>query len=161
MKKKIKTDNQNMAGQVSEKPENDTVELKNQLARVLADYDNLRKRHDLERLEIYKLTSIGIVSKFLPILDNLREAQVHSKDSGIAIILGEFEQILKDEDFVEIVANVGDEFDHDDHEAVEVEKTNKKENNGKVSEMVLSGWKMKDGPVVRHTKVKVYKLEDK
>lgn len=136
-------------------------EVKNQLARALADYDNLRKRHDVERQEVYKLTSIGVVSKFLPILDNLRAAQVHTKDSGIAIILGEFEQVLKDENIEEIVANKGEKFDHDAHEAIEVEKTKKKENNGKVSEMVLSGWRIKDGPMVRHTKVKVYKLEGK
>lgn len=136
-------------------------DIKSQLARALADYDNLRKRHDSERMEMYKLASVAIVSKLLPVLDNLRSAQEHIKDSGIAIILGEFESSLAEEGFIEIKAQKGDEFDHDAHEAIEVEIPSKKENNGKVSEMVLSGWRIKDGPVVRHAKVKVYKLEGK
>ena len=50
---------------------NDLVEnLKNQLARALADYDNLKKRSEDERSTMYKLASISFMTKLLPIIDN-------------------------------------------------------------------------------------------
>ena len=39
-------------------------ELKGQLARALADYDNLRKRTEIEREEIIKLSLFGFFEKY-------------------------------------------------------------------------------------------------
>ena len=127
--------------------------LKNQLARALADYDNLRKRIEREKEDLEKLASLKLILRFLPILDNLRQAQNHLKDAGLAITIGELENLLKDEGIEEIKPNKGDNFDHNLHEVIEVIENSQEEN--KIEEVVLSGWKFKEGVVIRHAKVKV------
>jgi molecular chaperone GrpE len=126
-------------------------ELKNQLARALADYDNLIKRVERERQELETLSSFKIILKLLPILDNLRASLIHLKDPGLAIALKDFEEVLKSEGIEEIKAEKGTVFNHNLHEAVE--KVPGEEN--KIAELVLSGWKYVNGPVIRHAKVKV------
>jgi molecular chaperone GrpE len=145
--------------------------LKNQLARALADYDNLTKRVEREREDFGKLANARLIINFLSIYDMLEGAQSHLKDSGLAITIEEFVKVLEDEDFEKIKTNVGDKFDEEIHEAVEVEVV-KKDNKvsgseaagleasgqeGKITKIVLSGWKVKDGPIVRPAKVVVIK----
>ena len=132
-------------------------ELKNQLARALADYDNLRKRVDEERTNLYKMASVSVLMKILPILDNLRSALKHVADSGIAIIVGELEVLLKEEGLEEIKQKPGDIFDESNAEAIETVETKEKKFNNTISEVLLSGWKYSDGTLVRFAKVKVYK----
>lgn len=129
------------------------LSLKNQLARALADYDNLRKRIEREKEDLENLASLKLILRLLPLLDNLRAAQDHLKDAGLAITIGELENLLKDEGIVEIKPNKGDNFDHNLHEVTEVVENCKEEN--KIEEVVLSGWKFKEGSVIKHAKVKV------
>jgi molecular chaperone GrpE len=130
------------------------AELRNQLVRALADYDNLRKRVENERLEMVKIAGMGIVARLLPIYDMLLQAQAHLNDSGLAITIGELENLLKEEGLEKIEASKGMKFSEDLHEAVEVAENTKK---GVIEKELLTGWKYKDGPVVRHSKVKVSK----
>jgi molecular chaperone GrpE len=131
--------------------------LRGMLARALADYDNLSKRVERERQELGKMASVGVIIKLLPILDNLESAQVHLQDQGLAISIGEFKKVLSEEGLTEIRPNVGNEFDEQTMEAIEVVKG---ESDNKVTETVLTGWKFSDGMVVRHAKVKVSKIEN-
>ncbi len=145
----------------NDKPQSDNLELdamKNQLARAMADYANLQKRTDEERSSMFKLASISFMTKILPIIDNLKQAQNHIKDSGIAMIIGQLENLAKEEGFEEIKINVGDEFSELTMEVTEVLETPNEKENNKVSDIVMSGWKYSDGTVVRHARVKVYKL---
>ncbi len=146
---------------VSKVEEVSNVELdamKNQLARAMADYANLQKRTDEERSTMFKLASISFMTKILPIIDNLKQAQNHISDSGIAIIIGQLETLAKDEGFEEIKIKVGDLFDENTSEVTEVLETYEEKDNNVVSEVVMSGWKYSDGTVVRHARVKVLKL---
>jgi molecular chaperone GrpE len=133
--------------------------LKNQLARVLADYDNLTKRVEREREEFGKLANARLIIKLLSIYDMLEGAQLHLKDSGLAITIEEFVKVLEDEEFEKIKTNVGDKFDEEIHEAVEViiPQADGKDKVGTIAEVILTGWKVKEGSVVRPAKVKVYK----
>lgn len=128
--------------------------VKGMLARALADYDNLAKRVDRERLELGKIASVGVIVKLLPVLDNLERAQEHIKDSGLAIAIGELINVLKDEGFTVISPSIGDIFNENTMEAIEVVEGT---SDNTVVEVVLSGWKYEDGTVVRHAKVKVSK----
>jgi len=134
---------------------NGELDLKNQLARALADYDNLRKRIEREKEDLEKLAGLKFILRLLPLLDNLRSAQNHLKDAGLAITIGEFENIIKEEGIEEIKPNKGDLFDHNLHEVIDVVENSQEEN--KIEEVVLSGWKFRDGIVIRHAKVKVGK----
>lgn len=134
----------------------DEVEqLKRQLARALADYDNLSKRVKREQEGFVKFANANIITKLLPIYDMLISAQDHLSDSGLAITIEEFKNVLKEEGVQEIKAEAGDEFDEELFEAVEVIEDNKK--SGTVAKVLLPGWRFTDGPVIRTARVKVYK----
>lgn len=128
-------------------------ELKNQLARALADYDNLRKRTEAEKEVWIKLASQGLLIKLLPVLDTLDSAQRHLDDQGLAIAISQFKQILAEEGLEEIKPGKGNRFDPRIHEAIESISGGK---HGEIAELVLTGWKFKDGSVVRPARVKVY-----
>lgn len=132
----------------------DLDSLKNQLARALADYDNLRKRVEKERGENERLASVGLTVKLLPVFDMLEQAQKHVKDSGLAIAIKEFEEVFASEGVERIDTKVGDKFDENLHEAVDIFDVD--ENlKGKVAEVLLTGWRFKNGPVIRYVRVKV------
>jgi len=127
-----------------------------QLARVLADYDNLKKRHERERDEYMAHAGAKIIMKLLGVLDMLDSAKKHSEDSGIAIVAEEFRNVLKDEGVVEMGVKSGDKFDENLHDAVDaVEKKGMKK--GEIVDIILSGWKYSDGLVLRPAKVIVVK----
>lgn len=124
-----------------------------QLARALADYDNLVKRIDREKNELEFRLNLRLILKILPVVDGLRQAQVHLKDPGLAIMLTELENILKDEGIEEIKLKKGGTFNPEFCEAVEVVEKAGEDN--KIVEVLLSGWKYASGLVIRHAKVKV------
>lgn len=130
--------------------------VKAMLARALADYDNLSKRIDREKEDLGKIASVGVITKFLPVLDNLERAQTHLQDSGLAMAIGEFINVLRDEGLHVINPCVGDQFDEKEMEAIEVLPG---ERDNTILEVVLPGWKFIDGTVVRHAKVKVSKKD--
>jgi molecular chaperone GrpE len=138
---------------VSVKP-SEIDELKNQLVRALADYDNLRKRVEREKEEFQKLSAMGVVIRLLPFYDTLVAAQEHLKDSGLALAIEDFEKVLADEDVEKINAKTSTPFDESVHEAVDVSKKAKKPK-GTIAEVLLTGWKIVDGPVIRYAKVRV------
>jgi molecular chaperone GrpE len=151
---KMKGKRQEVKDKSEDKVHGELEMVKGMLARALADYDNLSKRVERERQDFGKLASVGVIIKLLPVLDNLESAQVHLKDQGLAISIGEFKKVLSEEGLTEIRPEVGSEFNHETMEAIEVTQG---ESNNKISELVLVGWKYNDGIVVRHAKVKVSK----
>ncbi len=153
--KKIKVNNEELIVEKNEELD----AMKNQLARAMADYANLQKRTDEERGTMYKLASISFMTKILPIIDNLKQAQNHVKDSGIAMIIGQLENLVKEEGFEEIKIQVGDKFNEQIMEVTEVVETGNEKDDNNVTEVVLSGWKYNDGTIVRHSRVKVFKFE--
>ena len=137
--------------------ENPEVQLlKAQLIRALADYDNLRKRTEEEKVTWITFATQKFIQNLLPVLDSFEAAQEHLGDSGLAIAIGQFKDLLKQEGLEEIRPKVGELFDENLMEVTEV-VVGSKENNNKISEVVLPGWKFVEGMVVRHAKVKVYK----
>ena len=128
--------------------------LKNQLARALADYDNLRKRTEEEKMIWIKFATQKFIQDLLPVLDNFESAQVHLQDSGLAIAINQFKEVLKNEGLIEIRPNVGENFDENLQEVVEVVSG---KSAGKISELLVPGWKFVEGMVIRYAKVKVTK----
>jgi len=139
----------------------EALKLKNQLVRALADYDNLKKRVEAEKEVWIRFSGERILTKMITLLDILESAQEHLGDQGLAIALSEFRKILDEEGLEEIRPKGGDNFDENLHEAVEVveAKNPRQSQKGKIAETALSGWKFKDGPVIRVAKVKVERSE--
>lgn len=136
------------------KSQADVEEIKAQLARALADYDNLRKRTELAEQVWVKFAGERILISLLPVLDNLEAVERHLKDQGLAIAISEFKKVFFKEGLREISPKKGDLFNHELHEAVEVEDGGEKDT---IADVILSGWKFEEGKVIRYAKVKVYK----
>jgi len=134
---------------------NENQELREQLSRALADYDNLRKRVEREKEEFEKLANLKMVIRLLPVLDILRRAQAHLKDPGVEMTLRQFEEALTQEGIEEIKVKQGDIFDPEIHEAIETVANGK--DRGKIVEVASSGWRFTDGPVIKHAQVRVSK----
>lgn len=127
--------------------------LKEQLARALADYDNLRKRVETQKEFWVRYSTERILIKLLPVLDTFESAQNHLKDQGLSIAIAEFKKALNEEGIEEIEPQQGEKFDAGAHEVVEsVEGKDK----GNIAEKVLTGWRFKEGKVIRFAKVKVF-----
>lgn len=140
--------------------DNNTEILKAQLARALADYDNLQKRVDRERADWLKLSNARLILRLLSILDMLQDAAAHAGDPGLAIIDKEFREVLKDEGVVQIDLKAGDKFDENLAEVIEVLETNEKREDNTVAQVSQIGWQNMDGQVLRHAKVKVSKYKN-
>lgn len=138
------------------KENKEAIELKNQLARALADYDNLRKRTEMEKSVWEKFSGEKILIQLIPVLDTFINAQKHLKDQGLELAIANFVKILNDEGLVEVNPKLGEMFDHNTEDAIESIPGGKK---GQIMETLLPGWKYIDGHVVRFAKVKVYQGE--
>ena len=97
-------------------------ELNDRYKRVLAEFENFKKRSGKERETLYNSILADIIEVFLPVVDNLENAlKVETQDveykKGVELVLKQFKDILKSKGVEEIPA-IGETFDPSLHEAV-------------------------------------------
>lgn len=131
-------------------------ETEDRYLRILAEYDNFKKRSAREKDELFFSAKAEVIRKILPVFDNFERAQKFSDGSdyakGVDMIISQFFQIAESLEIREI-AKVGDEFDPNFHEAVmREEKEGVAENT--VTEVLQKGYAVSD-KVIRHAMVKV------
>ena len=125
--------------------------------RLMAEYDNFRKRSQKEREAIYGDIKADTVTKFLPVYDNLVRALANSTEDeayrkGVEMIMTQFDETLKKLGVTEI-DSVGKKFDPNLHNAVmQVDDETKGEN--EVVEVFQKGFMLGD-KVIRFAMVKV------
>lgn len=130
--------------------------LKEQLARALADYQNLQKRVEKEREMFIKHANQTLMEKLLPVLDMLEKADSYLQDRGLHMAVIEFKKVLEEAGVVKIEAKRGEKFDESIHEVVETVPGGKKGKKGMIAEVVRNGYRWQDGLVLRPAQVKVY-----
>lgn len=127
------------------------------LARTAAEFDNFKKRTEREKALIAEYAKADFAKKLLPVLDNIDRAAMCDKQSadyvkGIEMIVKQFESLVTNLELTSL-ANVGDLFDPNFHEAVmHVEDENLGEN--VITDVLQKGYKIGD-TVVRPAMVKV------
>ena len=113
-----------------EKQKNDEIEIVNKKLeetedrhkRLLAEFENFKKRSQKERETLYNSILGDVIENILPILDNLENAsKVETKDveykKGVELVLKQFKDTLKSRG-IEEIETVGKTFDPELHEAV-------------------------------------------
>lgn len=128
--------------------ETERSELREALARRQADFENYRKRVERERTESYNRMVGDVVSKLLPVHDNLRraldaEGSLQANESeefrhflqGVELIYKQLSGVLEGLGLKPIAA-VGHLFDPHVHEAVITEKTEEYEPDTVIQELV-------------------------
>ena len=134
-------------------------ELNVKYMRLMADFQNFKRRADRERSEIYARANENIVTQLLDVADNFERALADDSAEedenfrkGMEMIYSQLMDVLAKAGVSEIIAE-GEEFDPNFHNAVMMEDTDKVES-GKISEVLQKGYTL-NGRVVRPSMVKV------
>ncbi len=105
--------------------EQERDEMRALALRARADYDNLKRRTDEERLSIARNASHGVVARLLPSVDDLERAVGDLPPDappgwaeGVGLVLRNIHAFLAAEGVVRIDPAPGDPFDPAEHEAV-------------------------------------------
>ena len=140
-----------------EKLKSDIDEQKNSRLRIMAEYDNFRRRAREEKEATYSEAFADAVKEILPIMDNLERAQAFTEGEkiieGLQLTFKSFNATLEKLGVEEIECKPGDKFDPNLHNAVmHTEDENFGEN--EVAEVFQTGYKKGDR-IIRYTMVKV------
>ena len=133
-------------------------ELNARYVRLMADFQNQKKRFEKEKADIYQFANEDIVKSLLEVLDNFERALDASKDAdpkfreGMEMIFKQLMGALEKAGVSEIKA-LGEEFDPNFHNAVMMEETDEYESN-KVSGVMQKGYTL-NSRVIRPSMVKV------
>ena len=97
-------------------------DVKDRHTRLIAEFDNLKKRSAKEREGLYNSIIADIMSSLLPVMDNLEKAlEAECKDEeykkGIELVQKQFKDVLEANGVKEIEA-IGKPFDPSMHDAV-------------------------------------------
>ena len=138
-------------------PKQDYDELDDRYKRILAEFENYKKRSQKERENLYSSILVDVVEVFLPVVDNLENAaKIETKDEeykkGIELVLKQFQDTLSSKGVEEIKA-VGETFDPQLHEAVSSIQDGKL-GDKEIAEEYRKGYKI-GNKVIRHSMVVV------
>lgn len=152
---KLKSENKALSAE-NEKLKNELAETSDKYLRMLAEYDNFRRRTQKEKEGIYADAYESALSAVLPVADNLERAALctdgESLSDGVKMIIKQFSEALGKLG-VEAYGARGEAFDPVMHNAVmQVEDGELGENT--VAEVLQKGYKKGD-KILRHAVVKV------
>jgi molecular chaperone GrpE len=142
-----------------EELEKKNEELNDRLIRRLAEFENYKKRTDVEKEELFKYAAQSFILKTLTVHEDLKRSLSHIDDEnmdalkeGLKLVANKFTQILEEQGVTKIVA-MGKEFDHEYHEALLQQPSNDFPPNSVIN-VVEDGYMFKD-KVIKHAKVVV------
>lgn len=134
---------------------------KDDYIRLMAEFDNFRRRTSQEKLELVSMASTDTIKGMLPVLDDCERALTVLKEStdseaakeGTELIYHKLMAYLQSKGLAVIEAK-GQTFDTDLHEAVAQFPVQEEEQKGKVFDVVQTGYTL-NGKVIRFAKVVV------
>jgi len=139
------------------------AEMQDKYLRLSAEFDNYRKRTLKEKMDISKYAGEDILLGLLPVMDDFERALKHMEASenctgmkeGIDLIYVKLSDFLKQYGIKEI-ESLNSSFDVDLHDAVAKIPVAEEDKKGKIVEVILKGYYLKD-KVLRHSKVVIGK----
>lgn len=140
--------------------EDEKESLNSQLLRSKADFDNLRRRTNEEKIAARKYRAQELVESILPVIDNFERAldvsaeneDTKSLKQGMEMVYRQLVDALTKEG-IEEIESVGETFDPNVHQAVMQVESNEHESNT-VVEVLQKGYLL-NGRVIRPAMVKV------
>ena len=135
------------------------AEMQDKYLRLSAEFDNYRKRTLKEKMDISKYAEEDILLGILPVMDDFERALKHIEISenyagikeGIDLIYVKLSDFLKQHGVMEI-ESLNDNFNVDLHDAVAKIPVTEEDKKGKIVEVILKGYYLKD-KILRHSKV--------
>jgi molecular chaperone GrpE len=133
-------------------------DAKDKHLRLLAEFENFRRRTSKENFELISSANAKLLGKLTEVLDNFNLAfdpkhkseKLEDLEKGMRLIYNKFKEILSDEGLAEIDP-VGKEFDPNLHDALMQQPSDTVPENH-VSQVLQKGYKAKD-KILKHAKV--------
>lgn len=140
-------------------------ELTADLQRTRADFENYRKRVEIEKQQVRDTAASGTVLKLLPVIDNIDRALTHMPDDlaenqwakSVVALQKNLDKSLSALNVSRIEAGPGSPFDPNLHEAISME-----DGDGEhevIAEELQPGYMLHDN-VLRHSLVKVTRVKE-
>lgn len=137
------------------------AELTADLQRVRADFENFRKRVDIDKQQAEQRGATKTALKLLPVIDTIERAIVHiPKDivehkwvQGVAGLIKQLDKALEGMDIKRIDSSKGTQFNPELHQAIQMDDEAKGEKEV-IAEELQAGYTM-GSDVIRHAMVKV------
>ena len=159
----IKTEEVAEETETAEVEEKETIEkekydeLYDKHLRLMAEFDNFKKRTQKEKEELGAFATVNTIEKLLPVIDNLERAisSIEEKNTfsdGVEMVYKQLIEILE-KIGVEEIESVGKEFDPNIHNAV-MHVEDEEAGSNIIVEEFMKGYKFKD-KVIRYSMVKV------
>lgn len=136
-------------------------ELKDKNLRLVAEFDNFRKRTARERIELISTAGKDIVQALLDVVDDSNRAlklmetdnDPASLKEGATLVFNKLQHVLQHKGLKQMDC-MGKDFDPDLHEAITEIPAPTQDMKGKVLDVVLDGYYLND-KLIRHAKVVV------
>ena len=136
-------------------------ELTLDLQRTRADFENFRKRVDIDRQQAMARGEAKSALKMLPVIDTIERAIVHIPEDiaehpwvkGVAGLVKQLDKALADMGISRIEATPGTPFDPQVHQAIQMDEEAKGDQEV-IAEELQAGYTL-DGAPIRHAMVKV------
>ncbi|MBN2411592.1 nucleotide exchange factor GrpE [candidate division KSB1 bacterium] len=137
-------------------------ELKEQILRIAAEFDNYRKRTEREKTNLVDYANVELLTSLLPVLDdfsrsmetNIEKGDKETLVEGIKLVYKSFLKILQNQG-LKPMESEGQKFNPEIHDALLQIEVDGKETDTIIEEHV-KGYLFKDR-VIRHAKVVVAK----
>ena len=135
--------------------------VKDSYVRLMAEYDNYRKRTIKEKAELIKNGGEKAFIGILPVIDDFERARqtletttdIKAVKEGIELIYNKFMTYLQ-QNGVKVIDTLEQPFDADLHEAVAMVPTTEESQKGNIIDTIQTGYTLND-KVIRHAKVVV------
>lgn len=160
------TENNTATPEISEtdKLKEELKESKDQYLRLVAEFDNFRKRNAKERIELIQTASKDLVQTLLVVLDDSERAMktmetatdIDAVKEGMSLVMSKLSSILGQKGLKAMEEQVGKEFDAELHEAITEVPAPTEELQGKVVDVVEKGYYLNE-KLIRYAKVVVGK----
>jgi len=146
-----------------EKLQAEIAELKDKHLRMVAEFDNFRRRTAKERMELTQTAGKDIIQSLLVVLDDVDRAakqldtttDINVMKEGVSLVFNKFRTIMLSKG-LKVMEAANEEFNPDLHEAItEIPAPNPKMV-GKIMDVVEAGYYLND-KLIRHAKVVVGK----
>ena len=144
----------------------DELEVQNEellldLQRTRADFENYRKRVELEKTTARDAGASSAIMKLLPVIDNIERAIAHAPSElqdnpwvkSVKGLTKQLDKSLESLNLTRIAASKGTKFDPELHEAVQFDE--EAEGEQEVVDEVLQAGYLHNGRPIRHAMVKV------
>jgi molecular chaperone GrpE len=159
---------ENLEGAIAEDDETEKLreelnEAKDKYLRLVAEFENFRKRNAKERLELTQTAGKDIIVSLLDVLDDSDRAMRQLETSedittikeGISLVFNKLHNTLQQKG-LKVMESKGQDFDPDKHEAITEIPAPSEDMAGKIIDEVQPGYYLND-KLIRYAKVVVGK----